>query len=95
MNRGQRQVIAEKVGSTIRVLELLQFEDYGVRAPKNKREKGNKSPRVVWVKVGKSKPMTIYNSTRGHTWANLPNGQPVPGVHSIEELYTYLSKMKR
>ena len=69
MNRGQRQVIAEKISSTIRVLELLEFHDYEVRAPRNTREKGNKSPRVVCVNIGKSKPLLIYNSTRGHTWA--------------------------
>ena len=95
MNKGQRQVIAEKVSSTIRFLELLQFKDYEVRAPKNQREKGNKSPRVICVNVGKSKPLTIYNGTRGNTWAYLPSGQPVPGVHRIEELYEYLSKLKK
>jgi len=94
MNRGQRQVIAEKVGSTIRILELLELYDYEVRGPRNKREKGNKSPRIVCVNIGKSKPLRIYNSTRGHTWANQPDGKPVPGIHSIEELYAHLSKLK-
>jgi len=46
MNKGQRQIIAEKVASTVRVLELLAF-NYEVSAPKNKREKGNRSPRVI------------------------------------------------
>lgn len=69
MNNGQRQVIAEKISSTVRVLELLGF-DYKVSAPKNKREKGNRSPRVIYVNVGKSQPFRIYNSTTGNTWAN-------------------------
>lgn len=90
MNNGQRQVIAEKVGSTVRVLELLEF-DYQVLPPKNKREKGNKSPRVIYVNVGKSKHLRIYNSTGGHTWANEPNGKPIPEIKSIEDLYAYLS----
>jgi len=66
-----------------------------VRAPKNKREKGNRSPRVVCVDIGKSRPLRIYNSTRGHTWANQPDGTPVPGVRSIEELYAYLVDLKK
>ena len=90
MNKAQRQIIAEKVSSTVRVLELLGF-DYKVSAPKNKREKGNKSPRVVYVDVGKSQPLRIYNSSSGHTWANEPNGKPIAQVKSIEDLYAYLS----
>jgi len=95
MNRGQRQVIAEKISSTVRILELLEFDDLPGACPRNKREKGNKSPRVVCVNMGKSKPLLIYNGTRGHTWANQPNGKPVSSVYSIEELHTYLSKLKR
>lgn len=92
MNKAQRQIIAEKVSSTVRVLELLGF-DYRVVAPKNKREKGNKSPRVVYVDVGKSQPLRIYNSFSGHTWANEPNGKPISKVKSIEDLYQYLSEL--
>ncbi|MBK9132080.1 MAG: hypothetical protein IPM20_10670 [Gammaproteobacteria bacterium] len=93
MNRGQRQIVAEKVASTVRVLELLGF-DYKVSAPKNKREKGNKSPRVVYVDVGKQHQLRIYNSVTGHTWANLPNGKPIAQVKSIEDLFNYLSGLK-
>ena len=89
MNKAQRQVIAEKISSTVRVLELLGFE-YDVSAPKNVRKKGNKSPRVVNVRVGRSQPLRIYNSTGGHTWAHQPNGEPIPQVKSIEDLYDYL-----
>lgn len=93
MNKGQRQIIAEKVSSTVRVLELLGF-DYKVSAPKNKREKGNKSPRVVYVEVGKSQPLRVYNNVRGYTWANEPNGKPISGVKSVQDLYGYLSELK-
>lgn len=51
MNKAQRQVIAEKISSTVRVLELLGLS-YEVRAPKNKREKGNSSPRVCFQLFG-------------------------------------------
>ena len=91
MNRGQTQIIAEKVSSTVRVLELLGFE-YEVTAPKNRREKGNKSPRVIYVDVGESRPLRVYNSFGGHTWANEPNGRPIPEVKCVEDLYTYLSE---
>lgn len=90
MNNGRRQVIAEKISSTVRALELLGF-DYKVGAPKNKRKKGNRSPRVIYVNVGKSQPFRIYNSATGNTWANEPSGKPIPGVGSVEELYQYLS----
>jgi hypothetical protein len=33
MNAGNRQVIAEKIASTVRVLELLGFHDYQLCAP--------------------------------------------------------------
>ncbi len=93
MTNGERQIIAEKVGSTVRVLELLGF-DYAVSAPRNRREKGNKSPRVIHVSVGDSQPLRIYNSVKGNTWANEPNGKPIPKVKSVEELYDYLSKIR-
>jgi hypothetical protein len=66
MNNGQRQIIAEKISSTVRVLELLGF-DYKVSAPRNKRGKGNTSPRVIHVNVGKSLSLRVYNSTEGNT----------------------------
>ena len=91
MNKGQRQIIAEKVSSTVRVLELLGFE-YEVSAPKNRREKGNKSPRVVYVDVGESHPLRIYNSVNGYTWANQPNGMPIAEIKNIEDLYKYLAE---
>jgi len=93
MNRGQRQIIAEKISSTVRVLELLGF-DYQVSGPKNKREKGNKSPRVIYVNVGKSQALRIYNSAGGYTWANEPNGKPIAAVGSVEDLYEYLYALK-
>lgn len=93
MNRGQRQIIAEKVGSTVRVLELLEF-NYEVSAPRNKRENGNRSPRVIYVDIGKSQRLRIYNSFGGSTWANEPNGKPIPTVKSIESLYIYLSELR-
>jgi hypothetical protein len=93
MNSGQRQVIAEKIGSTVRVLELLGFE-YTVSKPKNQREKGNKSPRVIYVDVGQAHPLRIYNSMGGHTWANEPTGRPIAQIGSIEDLYDYLYEMK-
>lgn len=94
MNKGHRQIIAEKISSTIRVLELLGF-DYRVSAPRNKREKGNKSPRVVYVETGEMHPLRIYNSVSGDTWANLPNGKPIASVGTIEELYDYLYEVNR
>lgn len=93
MNKGQRQIIAEKIGSTVRVLELLGYE-YQVSVPKNKREKGNKSPRVVHVNVGQKTPLRIYNSISGHTWANQPDSKPIPSIGSVEDLYEYLSDLK-
>lgn len=94
MNKGQRQIIAEKVSSTVRVLELLGF-DYRVSAPKNKREKGNKSPRVIYVEVGETHPLRIYNSMTGNTWANQPNGKPIAEIGSIEDLYDYLYERQK
>lgn len=91
MNKAQRQIIAEKVSSTVRVLELLGFE-YEVCSPKNRRVKGNRSPRVVYVDVGEDQPLRIYNGVGGHTWANEPNGKPIADIKSIEDLYTYLSE---
>lgn len=94
MNRGQRQVIAEKVSSTVRVLELLGL-NYRVSGPKRKRERGNKSPRVVYVDIGEARPLQIYNSPNGHTWANKPSGKPIPDIKSNEDLYTYLSRLRK
>lgn len=95
MNAAQRQVVAEKIASTIRVLELLGFHDYSVTPPKNQREKGNASPRVVRVNVGVENPLRIYNSTRGSTWANEPDGSPIRGIVYVEDLYNYLGKLKQ
>lgn len=89
MNKAQRQIVAEKISSTIRVLELLGFE-YEVKAPKNIRKKGNKSPRVVYVEDGESELLRVYNSVDGHTWAHKSNGEPIPEIKSIEDLYAYL-----
>jgi hypothetical protein len=93
MNKGQRQIIAEKIGSTVRVLELLGY-DYDVSAPRMKREKGNRSPRVVNVKMGDGKLLRVYNSVTGFTWANGPDGEPIASVKSVEELYAYLAGLK-
>lgn len=90
MNRGERQVIAEKISSTVRVLELLGFE-YEVSAPRNERKKGNRSPRVVYVDLGDGS-MRVYNSVAGYTWANAPDGSPISEVKSAEDLYAYLSR---
>jgi hypothetical protein len=94
MNEGQRQVIAEKVSSTVRVLELLGFHDYEVSAPKQKKKRGNVSPRVIYVNVGQTRPLRIYNSADGWTWANAPNGKPIPEIKSVEDLYAYLSTLR-
>jgi hypothetical protein len=93
MNRAQRQVIAEKVSSTVRVLELLGL-NYTVSAPKNQREKGNKSPRVIYVDIGQERPLRVYNSMSGSTWANEPSGKPIAAIASIEDLYDYLSELQ-
>jgi hypothetical protein len=90
MKKGQRQVIAGQISATVRILELLGF-DYEVRAPRNKREKGNKSPRVVYVHVGGDRHFRIYNDAQGNTWANEPNGTPVAGIGTTEQLYEYLA----
>lgn len=93
MNKGQRQIVAEKIASTVRVLELLGF-NYQVSAPKNERKNGNRSPRVIYVEVGASQFLRIYNSIGGDTWANLPSGKPIAAVGSIEDLYDYLARWK-
>jgi hypothetical protein len=92
INKGQRQIIAEKISSTVRVLELLELE-YEVSGPKQKREKGNRSPRVVYLK-GALEPLSIYNSASGYTWVTGPDGKNIPGVKTVEALYAYLSKQK-
>ena len=91
MNNGQRQIIDEKISSTVRVLELLGF-DYEVTAPKNIRDKGNKSPRVVNIDVGESHPLRVYNGVGDYTWANEPNGNPIKEIKSVEDLYNYLTE---
>jgi len=91
MNRAKRQVIAEKISSTVRVLELLGFE-YAVSGPRHEREGGNRSPRVIHVDVGEKTRLRVYNGVGGGTWAYAPNGDPISEVHSIEDLYNYLSK---
>ena len=94
MNNKQRQIVAEKISSTVRVLELLGFE-YKVSNPRNQKQNGNKSPRVVFVDVGRSKPLRVYNGIQGSTWANEPSGKPIPGVRSNEDLYDYLKNTFR
>lgn len=93
MNRGQRQIIAEKVSSTVRVLELLGL-NYEVGPPKRERAKGNKSPRVITVRTQSGAVIRVYNGIKGNTWANHEDGTPVAGVKSIEELFFYLSKAR-
>ena len=92
MNHKQRQVIAEKIGSTVRILELLGFE-YTVAGPERQRKAGNRSPRVVSVDVGKRLPMKVYNSVGGATWAHEPGGKPIPNLKSVEDLYAYLAAL--
>src|SRR5690242_3676817 len=89
MNKGQRQIIAEKIGSTVRVLELLGF-DYTVTPPRIERRKGNKSPRVVEVQRGGRPYLWVYNSAGGDTWANKTDGTPIATVGSVEDLYDFL-----
>lgn len=48
MNRGERQVIAEKMASTVRALALLGVQ-YAVTPPRNEWKRGNTLPRVVHV----------------------------------------------
>jgi hypothetical protein len=98
MNIGQRQIIAEKVASTVRVLELLGFE-YQVTRVKRDRKKRNSSPRVVNVYAGgevgrENLRLRIYNNALGYTWAHKPNGEPIGQIGSVEELYDYLSQRK-
>ena len=93
MNIGKRQVIAEKIASTVRVLELLGFHDYEVTAPRNQRDGGNKSPRVVRVDIGQKSPLRIYNSSSGYMWANMPDGTPIPGIRVPEDLYRFLESL--
>jgi hypothetical protein len=93
MHTGQRQVIAEKISSTVRVLELLEFE-YEVSGPRNERSKENKSPRVVRVNVGEKHRLWVGNSASGKTWAFEPNGKPIPQIKSIEDLYDYLKEKR-
>src|SRR4051812_16313141 len=94
MNAGQRQVIAEKIGSTVRMLELVGFHDYEVTSPRNQRKGGNASPRVVRVNIGQKNPLRIYNGTRGSTWANGPDGEPIRGIVHVDDLYNYFRALK-
>lgn len=95
MHVGHRQVVAEKVASTVRVLELLGLE-YEVTGPRNQRAKGNKSPRVVTAHLPNGKTIRIYNGIEGHTWACVDEGgaerpgKPIPGIGTIEALHLYL-----
>ena len=89
MNKSKRQVIAEKVASTVRILELLGLQ-YEVR--NNKKKKGGRSPRVIEARLDSNRSLWIYNSAGGSTWANKINGTPISSVHSIEDLYQYLSQ---
>ena len=91
MNDGQRQIIAEKISSTIRILELLGF-DYEVTDPKIRKEKGNKSPRVVHVMAEGVRILRVYNGIGGRTWAYDYKGRPIPEIKSIEALYAYLDE---
>jgi hypothetical protein len=93
MNRAQRQVVAEKIGSPIRALELLGLE-YEVTPPKNAKEAGNRSPRVVHVRVGHGKPLRVYNGVTGSTWANTGDGKPIAEIKTIETLFSYLEAQK-
>ena len=92
MNQGQRQIVAEKVASTVRVLELLGLQ-YQVTPPRKPRKKGNRSPRVIHVATGNGSGLRVYNGIGGNTWAHeKTTGKPIAGVKSIEELYSYLKK---
>jgi hypothetical protein len=97
MNAGERQIIAEKIASTVRVLELLGYQ-YDVTPPRNERKKGNKSPRVVYVYAGKSRDraqedlrLRVYNNASGTTWAYRADGSPIKDIGSVEDLYDWLT----
>jgi hypothetical protein len=90
MKRAHRQIIAEKISSTVRILELLGFE-YEVAGPKRLKASGNKSPRVVTVMHAGVPVLRVYNGTGGHTWANRANGEQAKGIDSPETLYLFLS----
>jgi hypothetical protein len=94
MHHGRRQIIAEKVSSTVRSLDLLGL-DYSVSAPKKTRKKGNRSPRVITIESGIDSGLRIYNGIEGHTWANEATGRPVPGIGNIEDLYAYLRRRQQ
>jgi len=91
VNRGQRQIIAEKVASTVRILELLGLQ-YRVGPPERNKDKGNASPRVIVVATKQGKELRIYNGKGGNTWAHFAGGKPVKGVKSIEDLYMRLTR---
>jgi hypothetical protein len=73
MNRGTRQIIAEKVASTVRVLELLGL-DYSVGAPKRTKVKGNKSPRVISVNTS-SDGLILYLQRRERQYMGESRGR--------------------
>jgi hypothetical protein len=93
LSRVARQVVAEKISSTVRVLELIGL-DYRVADPKRQKLVGNRSPRVVTVMIGGNDAIRIYNGVKGATWANWSDGEPVRGIGSPEDLYALLSKPK-
>ncbi|MEJ1962666.1 MAG: hypothetical protein WDO56_14420 [Gammaproteobacteria bacterium] len=88
-----RQVVAEKISSTVRVLELIGL-DYRVADPQRQKSVGNRSPRVVTVLIDGRDVMRVYNGVKGATWANWVDGEPVRGIGSPEDLYVLLSKSK-
>lgn len=87
------QVVAEKVSSTVRVLELIGL-DYRVANPQRQKLAGNRSPRVVTVLIDGLDAMRVYNGVKGATWANWVDGEPVRGIGSPDDLYVLLSKTK-
>ncbi len=70
MSKKRRQVIAEKIASTVRILELLDLQ-YEVR---DNKKKDGKSPRVIQAHIDSKRGVLIYNSTGGSTWANRTDG---------------------
>ena len=93
MDKSEREIVTEKVVSTVRMLEGLEF-DYCVSGPKQKRKSGNQYDRVVTISLGNGDVLAFYNHATGRTWASGKDG-PVPEVKSIEGLETYLKKVRR
>ena len=44
------------------------------------------------MNVGEAQTLRINNGIGGRTWANEPNGDPIPSVKSNEDLYVYLKE---